>query len=466
MPVLAVDGNKEFRFQKSMKYFEFFLTGVPRNVNFFYRLIHHFRAHAVEIVYNLIYILFVPRNRRRGNNYSVVRAYLYLIVIARRHTSQRAHRLALTSRRYYNEIFIRDVLYLRYIDRYVFRYVHFPYLYCRLDDVQHTSARKRNLSLVFDSEIDTRRKTLTPNAIRISPVLRQDITKIIPVAPSVSAAIGIPQQGQTEPAPLSGAGGQEALAGAPDPQDPESRELTLLRKKLCELFASRYIEVRVELKGSSPESQTIPLSSFYEKQGIERGHLKGSWSLFEKSIRKEILDSGIVKKARDAVLDELSVSIPTYGRIIRAGDLEELRAKMEQIAKDYQAYLTGNENCKKVGTLKVEKHFSPADAISESFSKLEAYLYRIGNDLNKGGRYYDAVSEFLNKKRPDPNAFSERVELQLTSSTYTESQWGSRDFLRRFDSAIAESLAVKKTFFDQEIIALTKRCLMLLEEQG
>ena len=319
---------------------------------------------------------------------------------------------------------------------------------------------------VFDREIDTRRKTLTPNAIRISPVLRQDITKIIPVAPSVSAAIGIPQQGQTEPAPLSGAGGQEAVSGAPDPQDPESRELTLLRKKLCELFASRYIEVRVELKGTSPENQTIPLSSFYEKQGIERGHLKGSWSLFEKSIRNEILDSGIVKKARDAVLDEMSVSIPTYGRIIRAGDLEELRAKMEQIAKDYQAYLTGNENCKKVGTLKVEKHFSPADAISESFSKLEAYLYRIGNDLNKGGHYYDAVSEFLNKKRPDPNAFSERVELQLTSSTYTESQWGSRDFLRRFDSAIAESLAVKKTFFDQEIIALTKRCLMLMEEQG
>ncbi len=81
MSVLTVNGHKEFGLQKRVNKLKLLLTGVSRNVHVGKRAVNDHRAHAVKIVYDLCYVLFVSRNRRRADDNGVVGAYAYRVEI-------------------------------------------------------------------------------------------------------------------------------------------------------------------------------------------------------------------------------------------------------------------------------------------------------------------------------------------------------------------------------------------------
>ena len=64
-----------------------FLTGVPRNVNFFKTFVDDVRAQMVKLVYNAVNSALVTGNGRSGNYDSIVCAHCYGGVFAVGHTS-------------------------------------------------------------------------------------------------------------------------------------------------------------------------------------------------------------------------------------------------------------------------------------------------------------------------------------------------------------------------------------------
>lgn len=312
---------------------------------------------------------------------------------------------------------------------------------------------------IFNDFLEEKLLSTTPNVVRLSPVWRKDIDTCLSIDSGVLASLECASSAKSVSEKEGPKQREEDIFSSR--QNHEQDEIMLLRRKLCELFSSQYTEVRVMFSGTAPENRTISLSSFYEKHGIERGRLKGSWNLFEKNNRKDILDTGIVNRAKEAELNSISVSIPTYGRIIRSCELEELWKKMDAIAKDYRSYLDGDRNCKKVGSISVQKSFSPADIIEESLSGLKDYLHRIGEQMNAGIRYHDAVDVFVRNEWRKQKPFSELVSLQITSSTYTESQWTNKNFVDRFWNAVCDH----NDFFDEEFLGLLDRYTRLLDKE-
>lgn len=311
---------------------------------------------------------------------------------------------------------------------------------------------------VFDSFADGQQKPMTPNALRLSPVHRSDIEVLLSVDERVLEVLKktLPEDASSNAESQGEDQNQREDQTASYQTDPKQSEKDMVRKRICEAFSSRYVEVRVEFSGTSPENVTIPLSRFYEKHNIEGGRLRGSWNLFVKSDLNQILDAGIVNKAKEAELKNLSVSIPTYGRIIRSKDLDVLRARMERIEQDYKLYLRGDKNCDKVGEIKVQQGFSPADAVSSSFDGLAEYLHKMKR--YEDYKYHEAVEEFIWKQKSEQMCFSDRVKLHFTSSTYTESQWEDKAFLERFCKAVFEN----EDFFDMEIKDLIERYMKIM----
>ena len=313
---------------------------------------------------------------------------------------------------------------------------------------------------VFDELPVEEEKPVIPNVVRLSPVHRKEIeTQLSVDMDAIMAMMRGKQADGTMPEALGELPEEKSQPEREEKKEP--KEIDLLRKELCELFSSRFVEVRAEFSGTSPETRTIKLSDFYIKHGIERGQLRGSWSLFEKKRLKEILDVGIANRAKEAELKGLTLSVPTYGRIIRIGDLEKLRAKMEEIERDFKGYLDGAEDCKKVGSVLVKRRFSPAEDVAESFDRLQAYLHRIGDERNADRKYHAAVDKFVDRERWKQKPFSERVKLQFTSSTYTESQWSDRAFMERFWQAMCDN----PSFFEEDFKKLLERYRGLFYEE-
>ena len=133
---------------------------MPGYVDLRDRFINDFRAFSVKIVNDLINALFVARNGRRRNNDRIVAPHLHLIVIARSHSGKRAHRLALASRGNDNKVFIGNVFDFFDIHHHVFGNGDLADLCRRVDDVEHASPRKSDLSSVFFGKIHDLLKTV------------------------------------------------------------------------------------------------------------------------------------------------------------------------------------------------------------------------------------------------------------------------------------------------------------------
>ena len=289
-----------------------------------------------------------------------------------------------------------------------------------------------------------------PNVVCIYPVQRRDIeTQIAINMGIIEKALGT-SIGQNE---------EEQLDSDETTADENPSEADLVRIELKRRFENEYSVIKAEFSGVSFENKTISLSEFYRKHGIANGRLKGNWRLFEKEKLAEIMDDGILGKARDTVLRRFTVSIPGYGRIVRVKDIEALQATLQSIVSDYRSYLDGDRECKRVGEIPIVKPFFPYDTIAESFCDLLDYLISICpvKELETES-YIQEAKEFADKEYYKLNRFSEQVSMRITETSYKENQWKSHEFI----NCIWKAIETDRKFFSDGFVVLLERYSLLL----
>ena len=126
---------------------------MPRNVYLFERFVDNVRAFPVKVVDDAVDHLFVARDGAGGNDDRVVFTDCDLVEFPRRHARERAHRLALTARGYDDDLAVEKVFRLFDVDEHALGNGELSDLACRVDDVEHAPARKRDLSAVFDRKV-------------------------------------------------------------------------------------------------------------------------------------------------------------------------------------------------------------------------------------------------------------------------------------------------------------------------
>ena len=148
MLAFAVDRHEEFRLGQRMHHLDLLAAGVTRNVNLFLFVVDVHTA-AVHFVYDLADENLVSGNRVRTEHDEIARGELDLIVIGKRHTVERRHRLALRPRRDYRDLLGLVAPDVGYVDQHVLRHVHVAEAHRRADDVYHAPPRDGDVPAVF-----------------------------------------------------------------------------------------------------------------------------------------------------------------------------------------------------------------------------------------------------------------------------------------------------------------------------
>jgi hypothetical protein len=289
---------------------------------------------------------------------------------------------------------------------------------------------------------DLSQNVSAPNAVLMQPVRRKDAEEIVKVVSET-----IDHQDSFTEMPKNSRHTSELESGT-------QTEKHLVRAALAKAFSDTYTVVDARFSGTSFENKTISLTEFYEKNGIEKGRLRGSWTLFDKQEINKVLDEGIARKAVDAINKEMSLSIPGYGRIVRTENLGRYREGLESIERDYRQYLNGNTQ--QVGSIHAKNGFTPNEAIENSLSELKRYLLTICPNPD-WGLYEKHVECFVDDTRGKLIHFSDKVKLRITESSFKESQWENPDFIE----SIRKTFATNRGFFSNEFMYLFGRYAQL-----
>lgn len=285
---------------------------------------------------------------------------------------------------------------------------------------------------------DPSQSASAPNAVLMHPIRRKDaeeIVKLVSKAPERQNSF-VEKSEDSQPSSKSELGARS--------------EIQLVRTAIAEAFSNTYTVVDARFSGTSFENKTISLTEFYDKNGIEKGRLRGSWTLFDKQEINKVLDDGIARKAVDAINKEMSLSIPGYGRIVRIEDLGRYREGLESIERDYRQYLNGNTQ--QVGSIHAKNGFTPNEAIENSLSELKRYLLTICPNPDWDG-YGKHVECFIDDTRGKLIHFSDKVKLRITESSFKESQWEKTDFVE----SIWKAFDTNHDFFSDKFICLLDR---------
>ncbi len=293
--------------------------------------------------------------------------------------------------------------------------------------------------------------TAVPNAVSITPVRRDQIETKLAVDMEAIQSILEKHQPITDPDP--------SMPEQPGPVEKKTAsrkspsEIDMVREKLTEQFKERYSVVRTEFTGVSFESRQISLSEFYRDHGIAQGRLLGSWRLLDKERIGDSFDVGIARRAIDDVYRRLSVSVPGYGRIVRADKMPEFRNAMGKIEEDYRDYISG-KTCRRIGGIEVTRPFAPWRIIEESFDALLDYLVEIspvkGRDTEG---YIQDVKWFISECKEELSRVPEKVKLKITETSYKPDQWSDHSFVASMMRAAVNNRQV----FDGEFIKTLKR---------
>ncbi len=328
--------------------------------------------------------------------------------------------------------------------------------YLHYDDVLYIFADINDIDAVPD----------IPNIIRIHPVHRNDVENQISMETGVPDAAlaneelpgtrNIPQNCQQN-------SDEDGTSANVSPKQQTPGEVDLVRTELKKLFDARYTIVKIELKGTSIERKAISLSEFYTKHNIEKGRLKGSWSLFDKEHLSQIMDVGIVRKAIDALNGQFTVNIDCYGRIIRTEKTDAFIVNMKGIERDYISYLNNENKRKKIGVIEIKTRFAGLDELTATRSDLLGYLLSFCSIQGLSTeKYISDVNRFVDEAYWKTTDFASNVDLCVTQLTYTESQWKNHKFVYKVWQTCNDRS--NRHFFDQDFTKILERYIELLRK--
>lgn len=309
-----------------------------------------------------------------------------------------------------------------------------------------------------------------PNTIRIYPVKRDEI--ILPIAElgrnngsgdfadaernayDSTDAVKLPGDSVDENTDSSVM--ENSNEKVKESEHPTKRDL--LCQELKKRFDQNYSFVNVEFRGVHIERMSIPLSRFYEKNGISGGRLKGSWTMFEQNELNQIMDKGILDKAISAVADKYTFRISGYGRIVRVQKRNSYFDEISNIESDFKDYLSGKQQGK-IGEIEIKKAFSPQTAIDKGLGLLAEYLNKLMPSADKVICYHDNVSDFIAEQHEKCNNFAGKVSVKVEETAYRESQWEDNEFVQSILSAFYEKKRKKSDFLkeDEDLLELLEK---------
>lgn len=309
-----------------------------------------------------------------------------------------------------------------------------------------------------------------PNTIRIYPVKRDEI--ILPIAElgrnngsgdfaDAELSGDFPTSVGITPGDAVNTNADSTVAENTNEKAKESEHPTkrdLLCQELKTRFDQNYSFVNVEFRGVHIERMSIPLSRFYEKNGISGGRLKGSWTLFEQNELNQIMDKGILDKAISAVADKYTFRISGYGRIVRVQKRNSYFDEISNIESDFKDYLSGKQQGK-IGEIEIKKAFSPQTAIDKGLGLLAEYLNKLMPSADKVICYHDNVSDFIAEQHEKCNNFAGKVSVKVEETAYRESQWEDNEFVQSILSAFYEKKRKKSDFLkeDEDLLELLEK---------
>ena len=228
----------------------------------------------------------------------------------------------------------------------------------------------------------------------------------------------------------------------------EKLEKNLIRKELFRIFNEKFTVIRIEFWGDI-EDKKIGLTRFYNRHGISKGQLVGSWKLFDKVQLNTALDKGLKKKIIDDLSQEFSISLGvSYGKIIHNEHKEAFKKRAEEIEKDYIDYLKGVNKNNFIGNIKIRVAFNPDEAIENSRKQLTEYLKELKPSVSSPLKYDDDVKNFVGDVFADINDFASKVTLKKIFTNFTEDQWEDDNFIKAIVDASNDEK--NKNFFTEE----------------
>ena len=147
MAVLAVARHEELRPRQAEHQHQLVARGVARDVNLLLALVDNLRAAGEEPVHRLAHELLVAGNRRRGDDYQILRPELHLAVRSAAHKHEAGERLALASRRQHDDVVVRHVFRLLRRNDKAVRHIEIAELSRELDVRRHAAADEHGLAV-------------------------------------------------------------------------------------------------------------------------------------------------------------------------------------------------------------------------------------------------------------------------------------------------------------------------------
>jgi len=322
---------------------------------------------------------------------------------------------------------------------------------CYIDSVELNYLHYGNTLIAFCEALQKETTISFPNAVFINPVYRNDVETSMSIdAKALKAEPDKKSNDMTQ--------SQNSVPAESESEQKGSKttsEVILVRKALKELFDKTFSLIKVNFFGTNIENKIIGLSGFYKDNGIAEGRLKGSWTLFDKNTVGNVMEKGILEKAREKVFKQFSVSIPSYGRIIKIADTDKLKEQIYIILSEYQKYLKGDADCKSIYGVPINQGFSPSEAINESMEQLRTYLISAFpyDKFDFSSYYLRNVNDFIEQTRKSLVDFEKQTGVNINETSYTENQWENRDFINR----LWEAVNYHRSFFPRDFLSLLDR---------
>ena len=152
--VFTMHRHEETRTHQIVHHLDFLLAGVAGNVDAVALFIDNVRTQLVQMVDSTGNKLFVARNRCSRNNYCITGHNINLFMVIHSHTSERAHRLALTAGGDNNNLFRRIVMSFVNINQHALGNLQVTKLLGDIYNIHHAAADNCYLTVILHSSIN------------------------------------------------------------------------------------------------------------------------------------------------------------------------------------------------------------------------------------------------------------------------------------------------------------------------
>ena len=148
-----MDGDEELRLRECEHHLLLFLAGVAGDVQIGVPVVYDLRALVEQLIDNAAYHILIAGNSGCGDDNTVARIDIYLLMLGKSHAVERGHRLALTAGGYDDGLIARQLVYLVDVHHDVLRDIHISENGSDVQDVLHAAPGYADLAVILCRDV-------------------------------------------------------------------------------------------------------------------------------------------------------------------------------------------------------------------------------------------------------------------------------------------------------------------------